>query len=68
LENEGKNPFQLDSKEPDWTKFQDFLKNEVRFATLLQQYPEEAKELFKVTQENAQWRYNGYRRMASQEY
>ena len=26
LEAEGKNPFTLDSKEPDWTKFQDFLK------------------------------------------
>jgi hypothetical protein len=23
----------LDSKEPDWTKFQDFLKGEVRFAS-----------------------------------
>jgi len=68
LEAEGKNPFQLDSKEPDWTKFQDFLINEVRFATLLKQYPEEAKELFKVTQENAQWRYNGYKRLATQQY
>jgi pyruvate-ferredoxin/flavodoxin oxidoreductase len=68
LEAEGKNPFQLDSKEPDWTKFQDFLKNEVRFATLKQQFPEIAKELFQVTQENAQWRYNGYRRLAEQVY
>ena len=32
LENEGKNPFSLDSKEPDWSKFDDFLKGEVRFA------------------------------------
>jgi pyruvate-ferredoxin/flavodoxin oxidoreductase len=31
LEAEGKNPFSLDSKEPDWTGFQDFLKGEVRF-------------------------------------
>jgi len=68
LETEGKNPFQLDSKEPDWTKFQDFLKNEVRFATLMKQYPDEAKELFKVTQENALWRYNGYKRLATREY
>ncbi|MCL1938569.1 MAG: pyruvate:ferredoxin (flavodoxin) oxidoreductase [Candidatus Azobacteroides sp.] len=68
LETEGKNPFQLDSKEPDWTKFQDFLKNEVRFSTLMKQYPEEAKELFKVTQANAFWRYNGYKRLATQAY
>ncbi|MDD6151443.1 MAG: pyruvate:ferredoxin (flavodoxin) oxidoreductase, partial [Bacteroidales bacterium] len=33
LEGSGKNPFSLDSKEPDWTKFQDFLKGEVRFAS-----------------------------------
>jgi len=68
LETEGKNPFLLDSKEPDWTKFQDFLKNEVRFATLMTQYPEEAKELFNATQENAQWRYNGYKRMAERKF
>ena len=68
LEAEGKNPFQLDSKEPNWTKFQDFLKNEVRFATLMQQYPGEAKELFKATEENAQWRYNGYKRLAEQKF
>ena len=32
LEAEGKNPFTLDSKEPQWDKFEDFLKGEVRFA------------------------------------
>ncbi|MDR0233101.1 MAG: pyruvate:ferredoxin (flavodoxin) oxidoreductase [Dysgonamonadaceae bacterium] len=68
LENEGKNPFQLDSKEPDWTKFQDFIKNEVRFSSLMKQYPEEAKELFAITQQNAERRYNGYKRLAAQEF
>ena len=68
LEAEGKNPFQLDSKDPDWTKFQDFIKNEVRFSSLMKQYPEEANELFKVTQENAEWRYNGYKRLAAQTF
>ena len=29
LEAEGKNPFSLDSKEPQWDKFQDYLKGEV---------------------------------------
>ena len=29
---EGKNPFTLDSKEPQWDKFQDYLMGEVRFA------------------------------------
>ena len=68
LEAEGKNPFQLDSKEPDWNLFQDFLKNEVRFSSLMKQYPEEAKELFRITEENAKWRLNGYKRMAAQDY
>ncbi|MCD7973257.1 MAG: pyruvate:ferredoxin (flavodoxin) oxidoreductase [Candidatus Azobacteroides sp.] len=65
LEEAGNNPFILDSKEPDWSKFQDFLMSEVRFASLVKQYPEEAKELFRVTEENAKWRYQGYKRLAS---
>lgn len=31
LEKEGKNPFTLDSKEPQWDKFQDFLKERSTF-------------------------------------
>ena len=68
LEADGKNPFQLDSKEPDWSLFQDFLQNEVRFSSLMKQYPEEAKVLFHTTEENAKWRYEGYKRMASLDY
>ena len=68
LEKEGKNPFQLDSKEPQWDKFQDFLKSEVRFASLIQAFPAEAEELFKAAEENAKWRYNSYVRMSKLEY
>ncbi|MPM00535.1 Pyruvate synthase [bioreactor metagenome] len=64
LEAEGKNPFILDSKEPDWSKFQDFLKSEVRFTSLVQQFPEEAKELFVACEDNAKWRYNKYKKLA----
>jgi pyruvate-ferredoxin/flavodoxin oxidoreductase len=64
LEAEGKNPFILDSKEPDWSKFQDFLKSEVRYSSLIKTFPQEAGELFKVTEENAKWRYNSYKRLA----
>ena len=63
LEAEGKNPFQLDSKEPQWDKFQDYLKGEVRFASVAKQFPKEADELFAAAQENAQWRYKSYLRM-----
>jgi len=68
LENEGKNPFTLDSKEPDWSKFEDFLMGEVRYATVKKQYPAEAAELFGAAKENAQWRYNNYKRLALQQW
>lgn len=65
LEAEGKNPFSLDSKEPDWSKFQDFLKSEVRYTSLIKSFPKEAEELFKAAEENARWRYKQYQRMAA---
>jgi pyruvate-ferredoxin/flavodoxin oxidoreductase len=64
LEAQGQNPMQLDSKEPDWSKFQDFLKGEVRYNSLMKVFPAEAEELFKAAEENAKWRYNGYKRMS----
>jgi len=64
MEAEGKNPMVLDSKEPIWENFQDFLKGEVRYTSLLKQFPAEATELFVAAEENAKWRYNGYKRMA----
>ena len=68
LEEEGKNPFTLDSKEPDWSKFEDFLKGEVRYASVQKMYPAEAGELFAAAKANAQWRYNNYRRLAQQQW
>ena len=67
LEAEGKNPFSLDSKEPDWSKFQEFLKGEVRFSSLMNTFPESAVELFAKTEEFAKWRYNTYKRLAGKE-
>ncbi len=64
LEKEGQNPFVLDSKEPDFAKFQDFLMSEVRYSSLVQTFPDDAKVLFKEAEENAKWRYNYYKRMA----
>ena len=67
-EAEGQNPFSLDSKEPDWDKFVDFLKGEVRFASLAKMYPEQSEELFQACKDNAQWRYNNYKRLAAQNW
>jgi len=68
LEAEGKNPFELDSKEPDWSLFNDFLMGEVRYSSLKKGFPEVADELYAAAQENSKWRYNGYLRMASMDY
>ena len=64
LEAEGKNPFSLDSKEPQWDKFQSFLKGEVRYSSLMKQFPVEAAELFQAAEKNAKWRYNNYKRLS----
>ncbi|MBP8026311.1 pyruvate:ferredoxin (flavodoxin) oxidoreductase [Macellibacteroides fermentans] len=64
LEAEGKNPFLLDSKEPQWDKFQSFLKGEVRYSSLMKQFPVEAAELFQAAEKNAKWRYNNYKRLS----
>lgn len=68
LEAEGKNPFILDSKEPEWDKFQDFLKGEVRYSSVMKQYPSEAQQLFDVAEEMAKKRYASYVRMTKMEW
>ena len=64
LEGTDKNPFTLDSKEPDWSKFQDFLKGEVRFASLYKMFPDRAGELLQKTEEFAKIRLETYKRLA----
>ncbi len=64
----GQNPFTLDSKEPDWDAFEDFLKGEVRYASVLKMYPDEAEELFAAAKSNAMWRYNNYKRLTQQQW
>ncbi len=68
LEEEGKNPFVLDSKEPDWTKFQDFLNGEVRYASLKKSFPAEATRLDALAEKNAKWRYMNYKRLAEMKF
>ena len=68
LAEEGKNPFTLDSKEPDWSKFQDYLAGEVRFLSLKKAFPEEADELFAATQEAALKRYKSYVRKTQEDW
>ncbi len=60
---EGKNPFQLDSKEPNG-KLHDFLMGEIRYNTLYRSFPKEAKKLHKLLEESVNERYNIYKKMA----
>ncbi len=62
---EGKNPFQLDSPEPDTSKLMDYLMGENRFASLKNNFPEKADALYqprplptsrRVTRSTARWR------------
>lgn len=68
LAEEGKNPFILDSKEPDWDKFNDFLMGEVRYASVKKAYPKEADELFADAKRMAQLRYQSYIRKTEEDW
>ncbi|MCI5451897.1 pyruvate:ferredoxin (flavodoxin) oxidoreductase [bacterium] len=68
LAEEGKNPFQLDSKEPDWDKFQDFLEGEVRFLSLKKAAPQEAQELYDACKAAAKRRYQTYIRKTQEDW
>lgn len=68
LEKEGKNPFTLDSKEPQWDKFQEYLDGEVRFLSLRKALPDQADELYKATKEAAQRRYASYVRKSKEDW
>jgi pyruvate-ferredoxin/flavodoxin oxidoreductase len=63
LAKEGKNPLVLDSKEPK-LEYDVFLKNEVRYRTLTQQYPDIAKVLFAQAADEAKKRWAFYKKMA----
>ena len=63
-EEAGQNGFHLDSKEPDWSKFQNFIMGEVRYNSLVKTFPAEAKELFAKTEQFAKLRYEGYKKLS----
>ena len=63
-EEAGQNGFHLDSKEPDWSKFRDFIMGEVRYNSLMKTFPQEAEELFVATERNAKLRYEGYKKLS----
>ena len=68
LEEAGQNPFILDSKEPNYDKFKEFLNGEIRFSSLAKQFPAEAEEIFNAAEDASKWRYKSYVRMANQNW
>ncbi len=68
LADEGKNPFTLDSKEPQWDKFRDFLLGEVRYLSVQKAYPNEAEELFSEAERMAKLRYQSYVRKTKEDW
>ncbi|MBQ9826841.1 MAG: pyruvate:ferredoxin (flavodoxin) oxidoreductase [Firmicutes bacterium] len=65
LAKEGKNPFTLDSKEPNG-EFRNYIMNQVRYNSLLKEFPDTAEELFEKTEADAMARYAGYKKRAEQ--
>jgi pyruvate-ferredoxin/flavodoxin oxidoreductase len=64
LRKEGKNPFTLDSKEPDGS-LQAFLSGEVRYASLKKSFPEESKKLSKRLEEEYLARFENLKKLAA---
>ena len=64
LEAEGKNPFTLDSKDPDGT-LQEFLAGEVRYASLKKTFPDESARLSQMLEEEYVKRFAALKRKAA---
>lgn len=63
LTEQGKNPFILDSKEPNG-KFREFIMDQVRYTSLAKEFPDIAEELFRKTEKDSMERYSKYKKMA----
>ena len=65
LKSQGKNPFILDSKEPNF-ELKEFMMGEVRFAALTRTFKEEADRLLKEAEADAREKYSQYKKMAEE--
>ena len=67
LADQGKNPFQLDSKEPDF-KLADFMYKEVRFKSLKAADPARAEKLLKMAEDKAKRQWKEYEYLSKREF
>ena len=68
LEPTGKNPFQIDCKDPDWDRYEEFLDNELRYAQLKDINPDHAKELLDGNLAEAKRRWQMYKRYEAMDF
>ncbi len=68
LKAEGKNPFQLDSKEPDMSKIETYVWNETRFKTLRDADPDRANALLGKSKASVERKYKEYRYLADRPF
>ncbi len=68
LESEGKNPIKITGKEPDWSLYDAFLMNEVRYVSLKKSNPEHAQALFDHNKKDAQRRWRQLSRLANADF
>ena len=66
LIKQGKNPFILDSKEPTGD-YQDFIRHETRYASLLKTKPDIAATLFERSEEEAKERFEKYKELSEEQ-
>ena len=65
LADQGKNPLIVDSKDPT-ESYQDFIRGEVRYASLAKLFPAKAEEAYKINEEDAKRRLETYKKLAAE--
>ena len=65
LAEQGKNPLIVDSKDPT-ASYQDFIRGEVRYASLAKLFPAKAEEAYKINEEDAKRRLETYKKLAAE--
>ncbi len=63
LAEEGKNPLTIDSKDPT-ESYQDFIRGEVRYTSLVKTFPSVADKLFKIAEEESKEKLETYKKLA----
>ena len=68
LASTGQNPVKITGKEPEWDLYEEFLLNEVRYASLKKSNPDEAEALFEKNKQDAMRRWRQLKRLAAMDY